>query len=396
MSGGKALARSMRILYVALDQRVPGADGGAVHVGAVASGLAALGHEVHVLATPGEGASPERAHWHAESPVWGIRQLRLLRAGRVARLARELRPDVVIERYYNFGGEGVLAARQVGALMVLEVNAPVVDYPGARKRLLDRLLLVEPMRRWREWQCARADLIVTPTAAILPSQISPDKIVEMEWGADTKRFRPDATGPVPFRRHLGETVVVFAGAFRAWHGARKLVEAVRELRRRGQEQVRAVFIGEGPALSEVRRMAQGVSGIEFTGRIPHEQMPSALAAADVGVAPFDVTAHRPLALGFYWSPLKLFEYMAAGLPVVVPRIDRLSGLARHEQEGLLYDPSGPDGLVAALERLTDPTYRARLGTAARRRAETTFGWDTHCRALELAMTGALACHRHDA
>ena len=386
----------MRILYAAIDQRVPGTDGGSVHVGSVASGLAALGHEVHALATAGEGAPPEPAHWHAESPVLGIRQLRLFSTGRVTKLARELRPDVVIERYYNFGGEGVLAARQVGALMVLEVNAPVVDYPGARKRLVDRLLLVEPMRRWREWQCARADLIVTPTAAILPSWVSPDKIVELEWGADTRRFRPDATGPVPFHREPGETVVVFAGAFRAWHGARTLVEAVRELRRRGQNRVRAVFIGEGPTLDDVRRLAQGVTGIEFTGRISHEQMPSALAAADVGVAPFEVTAHPPLALGFYWSPLKLFEYMAAGLPVVAPRIDRLSDLARHEQEGLLYDPAGPDGLVTALERLTDPAYRARLGTAARRRAETTFGWDTHCRALELAMTTALARRRHDA
>ena len=47
-------------------------------------------------------------------------------------------------------------------------------------------------------------------------------------------------------------------------------------------------------------------------------MPACLAAADIGVAPFDVAAHAPLALGFYWSPLKIFEYMAAGLPVVAP------------------------------------------------------------------------------
>ena len=47
-----------------------------------------------------------------------------------------------------------------------------------------------------------------------------------------------------------------------------------------------------------------------------------LAAADIGVAPFDVAAHRPLSLGFFWSPLKIFEYMASGLPVVAPAVDR--------------------------------------------------------------------------
>ncbi len=383
----------MRVLYTAIDQRVPGTDGGAVHVESVASGLAELGHEVHVVATPGEGEPPSSVHWYAECPTLGIRQLRLLSAGRVDRITREISPDVVIERYYNFGGEGVLAARRAGALPVLEVNAPVIDHDGSRKRLLDRLLLVEPMRRWREWQCRRAELIVTPTSAILPTWLPRDKIIELEWGADTKRFRPDAAGPVPFHRKPGETVVVFAGSFRAWHGAEQVVEAVREFRRRGRTQVRAVFIGEGPTLDDVRRQAQGVPGIEFTGRIPHPEMPAALAAADIGVAPFDVGAHPPLQLGFYWSPLKLFEYMAVGLPVVAPRIERLDRLVRHQQEGLLYDPSRPDGLVEALDRLTDPGYRTQLGMAARRRVETTFSWDRHCRALAAAMTDALGA-RH--
>src|SRR5262245_32930983 len=98
----------MRILYVAIDQIVPGTTGGSTHVLAVASGLATLGHEVHVLARMGaQGPPPGPARWHPLTPPLGVRQLRLLRAGQVAALARSIRPDVVIERYYNFGGEGV-------------------------------------------------------------------------------------------------------------------------------------------------------------------------------------------------------------------------------------------------------------------------------------------------
>jgi alpha-maltose-1-phosphate synthase len=387
----------MRILYAAIGQTVPGTKGGSTHVLAVANGLAALGHEMHVLVTPGSpGTFPDGpVHWHPLAPPIRAHQLRLLRANRVTALARALSPDVIIERYYNFGGEGVVAARAVGVPVVLEVNAPVIDHAGSLKRLLDRALLVQPMRRWREWQCSVAALLVTPSASIVPESVARDRILEVEWGADTERFHPGVQGPIPFTRGQGEIVVVFAGAFRKWHGAVHLVEAIRTLRARGRSDIKAVLIGDGPELPRVRRAAEGTEGVVFTGAIAQERMPACLAAADIGVAPFDVAAHAPLALDFYWSPLKMFEYMAAGLPVVVPDIPRLRRLVTHEREGLLYEASNPEGLASALDRLAEPaspvqyapraTLRAALGAAARERAVREFGWDVHCRKLAEAL-----------
>ena len=109
-------------------------------------------------------------------------------------------------------------------------------------------------------------------------------------------------------------------------------------------------------------------GIVITGAVPHAQMPACLAAADIGVAPFEISAHRPLSLGFYWSPLKIFEYMAAGLPVVAPAVDRIPQLVGNNQEGLLYDPANHDALAGVLEALSDPQRRRTLGLAARERA----------------------------
>ena len=96
----------MKILYSAIDQAAPAAHGGAVHVMAVAEGLAGLGHDVQVLVSPGdEGRLPRgRAEWVALAPPLGNRRLRLLRAGAVLARARAFGPSVVIERYYNFGG----------------------------------------------------------------------------------------------------------------------------------------------------------------------------------------------------------------------------------------------------------------------------------------------------
>ena len=381
----------MKILYSAIDQSIPAAHGGAVHVTAVAEGLAALGHEVHVLATPGAQAFPTaRVNWQSMGPPLGLRQLRFMRAGAVRRIALALQPDVIVERYYNFGGEAILSARRLHAVAVLEVNAPVIDYPGSTKHRLDQFLLVEPMRRWRERLCRSADLIVTPSAKMIPAFVPASRVLTTEWGADTTRFHPGAGGQVPFSREPSDTIVVFAGAFRAWHGAIHLIEAMRRLRERGRHDIITVLIGAGPELSRVRAAAAGLSGITFTGAVPHDQMPACLAAADVGVAPFDLTAHRSLAWEFHWSPLKIFEYMASGLPVVAPRIERLAHIIRDGIEGVLYEQGDPGSLAAALERLANAGDRRALGTAARLRAVQLFSWQRHCERLDQAIRAAHA------
>ncbi|MGE5358205.1 MAG: glycosyltransferase family 4 protein [Bacteroidales bacterium] len=383
----------MNILYSALDQQVPGTKGGSIHVQSVAEGLAALGNDVHVLTRRGPGGFPAapRVWWHDMAPPLGRPQLRWMRAGAVARLAREIGANAIIERYYNFGGEGVRAAKRLGVPVMLEVNAPVVDYPGSPKRRLDQALLVEPMRRWREWQCGAADLIVTPIARIVPRLVERSRVIELEWGADTDLFRPGVAGTARFEKEAGQVTAVFAGAFRAWHGAARLVEAIGVLRERGERRLQAVLIGDGPEFERVRQMAARLDGVTLTGGISHVEMPAQLSAADIGVAPFDVDAHAPLSLGFYWSPLKVFEYMASGLPVVAPRIERLARIARDGQEALLYDPRDPCGLADCLVRLLDPALRQRLGTAGRERVVREFSWAAHCAQLDAALRKVCAC-----
>lgn len=378
----------MRILYSAIDQTVPGTKGGSVHVAAVAEGLARLGHDMHVLVGPGDGPFPDdTVNWIPMRPPLGVNQLRWARSGAVRAIAERIRPGAIMERYYNFGGEAILHARRLGARAVLEVNAPVIDHPGSTKALLDRMLIARPMQRWRERLCAAADLIVTPNAAILPPATPADRILEAEWGADTGRFHPGAEGPLPFAPLPG-VVAVFAGAFRSWHGAIHMARAIRRLRDRGRHDISALFIGDGPELPAVKAEAAGLDNVLFAGALPHDRMPAALAAAHIGVAPFDIGAHKPLTLGFYWSPLKMFEYMASGLPVVAPAVARIPALVTHGREGLLYDPADPDALAAALEALADPVHRAPMGAAARERALRDYSWAAHCAALHARLEGA--------
>ena len=108
------------------------------------------------------------------------------------------------------------------------------------------------------------------------------------------------------------------------------------------------------------------------------------------MAPFDPARHKPLTLGFYWSPLKIFEYMSAGLPVVAPSLPRVANLISDGGEGLLYDPADPRTLDAALVRLTDRSLRERLGHAARTRAVADYSWRAHCAMLDERLRALVA------
>jgi starch synthase len=405
----------VRILYVASGIPVPGSLGGSTHVDAVADGLARRGHRVDVVAASREGwgglapfARPVtipngayRLH-HQDVP----KSLALLGAWPIMRLARALRPDAIIERYYNFAGAGVLAARRLGIPCLLEVNALIVDPPAVLKRRLDDAL-GGPMRRWALAQCRWATRIVTPLHTTVPPEIPREKIVELPWGADVERFTSDELrvasdepeGTSSGGRSLGtrhsslETIptVVFLGSFRAWHGAADFVRAGVRLLEAGRR-YRFLLIGDGPQRAEVEALARAwPEHFVFTGAVPHERVPALLRGAQVGVAPFSTAAHPALrAAGFFWSPLKVYEYMAAGLPVVTIDIPPLNEAVRHGREGLLFREGDVGGLAAAIGRLLDDApLAAALGAAGRARVMERYSWQRHCAELEQILLTAI-------
>jgi glycosyltransferase involved in cell wall biosynthesis len=119
------------------------------------------------------------------------------------------------------------------------------------------------------------------------------------------------------------------------------------------------------------------------GRVAYERMPEIVASADVGVAPYDTARMSELRLGFFWSPLKVFEYMAGALPVVtIPRAP-LTEIVRDGQEGVFFREGDAGSLAEALVRLADdPGLGARLGRSGRERVVERYSWARHCEQLE--------------
>ena len=242
-------------------------------------------------------------------------------AGRLRALAERVVPDVLIDRFYTFGGAGIRAAHQLGIPAVLEVNSPARAYPGSWRDRLDRLTLVRPVDRWRRRILGWSDAIYTTSSRLLPPERQAAAVVVTN-GVDTDRFRPGPPGASSRLR------CVYASSFRSWHGAEDLVEAVRICVSRGCD-LQVICLGDGPRLAAARAAAAraGLADVmTFAGRVPYAEVPGHLAGADVGLAPFHPGGFSALRLGWFWSPIKIFEYLAAGLPVVTIDIAELREL----------------------------------------------------------------------
>lgn len=386
----------MRVLYVASAIEAGGTSGGAIHVSEVACGLRQLGHDVHVIARADGKQAPRKLDCGAPlHPTRWRKEMGLLAFPQLSRAVKAFKPDVVMERFYNFAGAGVLAAHHAQIPVLLEVNAPMTDPPGSLKSRLDRLALGS-MRRWAVRQARWSDAIVTPLATTVPPEVPRSKIHELPWGANVEQFDPAirVSHAEEIKRlaeelgiEQGVPVVVFLGSFRSWHGVGHFAEAARKLLA-GGERVAFLAIGGGPELEPLRAQVEDwrlePGRFIFAGAQPHDHVPLLLALADVGVAPFDIEAHAPLTtFGFYWSPLKVFEYMAMAVPVVTIDIPPLNDIIREGVDGELYRHGNIDALAGAIKRLLrDPELQKREGISGRERVIRHYSWQAHCRALD--------------
>jgi glycosyltransferase involved in cell wall biosynthesis len=261
--------------------------------------------------------------------------------------------------------------------LVCEVNGLVRDEsallaaaaPGSRlKNSLNRRLGMLAERYLIE----HADRIIAVTPGIRSRilehyRAAPDRIAVVENGANTGLFFPEDRESALSRVNLPPSgrYVCFVGNFAPWQGVEQLIDAAPRVHE-AIPAVRFLLVGDGAMRERWQALAAG-RGLGdlflFAGRVPYAAVAAYINASDLCVAPF--TAERNERIGL--SPLKIYEYLACGRPVVASGIAGVKELLEHSGGGICVDPRDTREFSGAIIRLLrDERLSGEMGERGRR------------------------------
>lgn len=372
--------RPPRVAFVCCDPGVPifGTKGCSIHAQEILRGFVRRGWAAD-LVTLRPGGTPA-------SDLAGVRVLPLpaipgsddarresaLQAtnAAVTRLLEAAGPyDLVYERHALFSHAALTFAADRRIPGVLEVNAPLVDEQARHRALLDRAGAETSARR--AFDAATTLVAVSREVAdyLRTRTDRPDRIHVIPNGVDPARFPETSPEPTEVSHPF---TVGFVGTLKPWHGLDILAEAFALVHGR-VPRARLLIVGDGPEHDPTeRRLARlGVGhACTFAGAVPPDAIPGLLASIDVAAAPY------PALGSFYFSPLKIYEYMAARRAIVASDIGQIGSLVEHGVHGLLCPPGDPGALATAILRFhDDPDLRRRLGLSARETILANHTWD---------------------
>jgi glycosyltransferase involved in cell wall biosynthesis len=372
---------TLRILYLA-DIRFPLERANGIQSFATCHAVAERGHTVTMIVRPDTQTPPRDPYvfygrpripaLHVDvAPVSGPPVAR--RAGyltfALGRALGRARQDLIFTRDLALASMLLRVPATMRAPVVYEAHTIAADAAAARPALLStaepaspaklRRLTSRDARVWRG-----ADGYVTITAglaremerrfgprqrtAVVPDGVAVDHVDDMT---------PTAAQRADHRFTIG-----YAGHLYPWKGADLIVEAVAAL-----QDTRALIVGGHEREPDLARLKQSAldldcaSRITFTGLLPPPDVAARLRDADVLILP-----NRPSAISTdFTSPLKLFEYMASGRPIVASDLPSFREILRDGENALLVEAGNPQALVAGITRIKDdPALAARLARQA--------------------------------
>lgn len=393
----------MRIAYLTADYGIPvfGNKGASIHVREMSTALQSIGHEVHIFTPRLGGERPAGFDIPVTEVRFGkvqkglvdtmktdsaisdpaMKEIRSMLYG--VTLVQELlpalegwQPDAIYERYSLMSTAGVDLAKRLGIPHILEVNAPLADEAEAHRGLG----FSRTVRETERMILQSADYVLAVSEELrewlIGTGVAPERITVTPNRVNIDRFAR-AAAMKPERPTVG-----FVGTLKAWHGTATLVEAIGEIaRERGIDDTpQLLIVGDGPQRDMLETLArdQGITDlVRFTGMVDHDEMAGYIGRMSIAVAPYNP---QP---GFYFSPLKIFEYMAAGRAIIAANIGQIPQIVEQGRTGLLVEPGDTSALAAAITSLLDDRAQLdALGAKALREAVDEYSWEKNARVVE--------------
>lgn len=376
-----------------------------VRVEKVSRVLADAGHQVHIVAR-----NRDRRPVRERLPEGTVHRLAPLAVGRtlnavsmfpaffnprwfhlIATTARDAGAHVILCRDLPLAPTAIWAGRHAGIPVVLDLAenyAAMIQelWDTGRHRPLDWLIrnprAVSFVERWAVPRVAHTFVVVDESRdRLVASGIRPDRITVVSNTPPRARVRESAPSPSP--AGAGTLRLIYLGQMEVARGIGVLLSGVAEARRR-QAAVHLTLVGAGRDLGLFRdqaaRLGLGPDAVTFAGHVPHAEALRLVEAADVGVVPHHVDESWNTTI-----PNKLFDYMAAGLPVLTSDAKPCARIVFDTGAGEVFRDRDPVSLADAIARMTDTVRRSALGAAGRRAIADRYNWEQDSRRLLKAL-----------
>jgi glycosyltransferase involved in cell wall biosynthesis len=216
---------------------------------------------------------------------------------------------------------------------------------------------------WLEERCyRRAKRIVVVTGGIEARLVergrSPQKLVLIPNGANTEVFSPRPPDTA-LRKELGIDADRYIAIYTGLHGLAQGLETVLEAARllRSDPDIVFLLVGDGPRKPVLVEMAgeMRLENVIFRGAVAERELPRYLSLANVGVH-----AYRRMAICRGALPVKMFSYMASGLPVVLAAEGEAGRLLREADAGVVVPPENPGAFAQAILELKSASEVGKL------------------------------------